>query len=180
MERYALSDTAILSALVDGVIDVGFVHGEYESDELRFVPYSKVDMRVLALKGNPICAKAPLRISDLREIPIRSPLDFDLFTKHFIARCKACGFDPLYCEVSLNDDAIEQFMAEGGVHIQPYDPRMKKAFPEMDFMSFHPDDKDDLPLCLAYSARCDNRFAQKFVKYFKDNVRRAIRHSADS
>lgn len=169
---YKLSDTATLNALEDGSIDIGFVHGEYERSGIKFVPVSMVETRVITLKGNAVCAKAPIKLSDLKGVPIRSPFDFDCFTRLFISRCRECGFEPLFQEVPLNDDAINVFCSEGGVHLQPFDPTMKTAYPESEFMAFHPEDRIDLPLCLAYSESNAKPQAAKLATFIRNGVRR--------
>lgn len=169
---YKLSDTATLNALADGSIDIGFVHGEYERTGIKFAPVSMVETRVIALKGNAICKKAPIKLADLKGVPIRSPFDFDCFTRLFISRCRECGFEPLFEEVPLNDDAINAFCSEGGVHLQPFDPAMKTAYPESEFMAFHPEDRIDLPLCLAYRESDAKPQAAKLAAFIRNGVRR--------
>ncbi|WP_139652360.1 LysR family transcriptional regulator [Raoultibacter phocaeensis] len=169
---YKLSDTAALNALEDGSIDIGFVHGQYERPGIKFIPVSTVETRVITLKENPLCKRAPLKIADLKGVPIRSPFDFDCFTHLFISRCCACGFEPLFHEVPLNDDAIDVFCREGGVHLQPFDPSMETAYPESEFMPFHPEDRIDLPLCLAYSERNEKPSVARLAAFIRNGVRR--------
>ena len=172
VSTYKLSDTATLNALEEGTVDIGFVHGAYERPGIAFVPVSTVETRVITLKGNPLCKKAPIKLSDLKGVPIRSPFDFDCFTRQFIARCADCGFEPLFQEVPLNDDAINVFCSEGGVHLQPFDPSMETAYPESKFMPFHPEDRIDLPLCLAYSEANEKPHVAKLAAFIKTGVRR--------
>ena len=169
---YKLSDTATLNALEEGTIDIGFVHGEYERPGIKFVPVSMVETRVITLKTNPLCSKAPIRLADLKNVPIRSPFDFDCFIHRFISRCREHGFDPLFREVPLNDEGIDTFCNEGGVHLQPYDPSMKEAYPASEFMSFHPEDRIDLPLCLAYSETNAKPQALKLATFIRNGIRR--------
>ncbi|WP_102374055.1 LysR family transcriptional regulator [Raoultibacter massiliensis] len=172
LSTYKLSDTAILNALEEGAIDLGFVQGEYERKGIKLVPVSMVETRAITLKTNPICDKASLRIENLRGTPIRSPFDFDHFIHCFISRCRERGFDPLFQEVPLNDDAINRFCGEGGIHLQPFDPSMETAYPESRFMPFHPEDKIDLPLCLAYSEANEKPYVQRLVTFIRNGVRR--------
>ena len=172
ISTYKLSDTAILNALQEGSVDIGFVQGEYERQDIKLVPVSVVETRVITLRGNPICEKAPIRIADLGGVPIRSPFDFDLFTHRFIALCREHGFDPLFREVPLNDEGINDFCGSGGVHLQPYDQSMETEYPESIFMPFHPSDRIDLPLCLAYSEKGAKPQTAKFVNFFKSNMPR--------
>lgn len=172
VSSYKMSDTAILNALEEGAVDLGFVHGAYKRPDVRMVPVSAVETRVITLKENPLCAKAPLRIADLENVPVRSPFDFDLFTTAFIAACHRQGFDPRFREVPLNDAAIDAFCRAGGVHLQPYDPSMEEAYPASAFMPFHPLDRIDLPLCLAYSETRCKPLAAKLVSFIRSRTGR--------
>lgn len=172
VSTYKMSDTAILNALEEGAVDVGFVHGAYKRPDIRVLPVSTVETRVITLKGNPLCAKAPVRMADLENVPVRSPFDFDLLTTAFVSACHRQGFDPRFREVPLNDGAIDAFCSAGGVHLQPYDPSMEEAYPESAFMPFHPLDRIDLPLCLAYSETRCKPLAAKFASFVRSNVAR--------
>lgn len=166
---YMLPDAAILSSIQDGTIDIGFVHGKYEKEGIKIVPLYLIEMRVITLKDNPICKKAPIKLMHLKDVPIRSPLDFDLFAQNFRARCRSHGFEPEYQEVPLNDMGIHQFCARGGVHIQPYDPLMETSYPDSAFLPFDPNDRDDLPLCMAYKEDTARPLAMKLVNFLRNN-----------
>lgn len=168
---YMLPDAAILNAIQNETIDVGFVHGEYEKVGIKLLPISLMEVRVITLKGNPLCEKAPIKIADLEDTPIRSPLDFDLFIQQFISRCRYQGIEPTFKEVPLNDDAIHDFCSDGGVHLQPYDPLMEVKYPASAFLPFDPNDRNDLPLCLAYREDSLKPQAKKFVEFIKSNIR---------
>ncbi len=89
-----------------------------------------------------------------------------------MAACHARGFNPLFCEVPLNDDAIDAFCSGGGVHLQPYDPCMEEAYPQSVFMPFCPNDRIDLPLCLAYRETLAKPLALKLVSFIRNGARR--------
>lgn len=171
LKTYQLPDAAILSALQSGTIDIGFVHGAYEREGLKSLPLMPVEMRVIILKSNPLASKQSIKIPDLEGVPIRSPLDFNLFYCDLIAQCRRYGFEPTFCEVPLNDESIYAFIEEGGVHLQPYDPSMKREFPDNVYLAFHPNDRNDLPLCLVYKEHSDKAHIPKFVSYVRNNLR---------
>ena len=163
---------AILNALEEEAIDLGFVHGAYKRPGIKLLALGPVETRAITLRGNLLCERAPLAIADLEGVPIRSPFDFDLFTTGFVAACHARGFNPLFCEVPLNDDAIDAFCSGGGVHLQPYDPCMEEAYPQSVFMPFCPNDRIDLPLCLAYRETLAKPLALKLVSFIRNGARR--------
>ena len=167
---YMLSDAAILSAIQNGTVDLGFVHGEYEKAGIKLFPISSMEMRVIAFKNNPLCEKVPIKIADLKDTPIRSPLDFDLYMQQFISRCRYQGFEPQFKEVPLNDDAIADFCNAGGVHIQPYDPLMEVKYPESAFLPFDANARNDLPLCLVYRESSLKPQAKMLVDFLKSNL----------
>ncbi|MCB7037356.1 LysR family transcriptional regulator [Eggerthella sinensis] len=172
VSTFKMSDTAVFNALEEGAIDLGFVHGAYKRPGIKLLPLGPVETRVITLHENPFCAKAPVRIADLEGVPIRSPFDFDLYTNSFIAACHERGFNPIFREVPLNDRAIDAFCAGGGVHLQPYDPLMEAAYPQSAFMPFHPSDRIELPLCLAYSEALAGPLALKLVSFIRNGLRR--------
>lgn len=172
VSTFKMSDTAILNALEEEAIDLGFVHGAYKRPGIKLLALGPVETRAITLRGNPLCERAPLAIADLEGVPIRSPFDFDLFTTGFVAACHARGFNPLFREVPLNDDAIDAFCSGGGVHLQPYDPCMEEAYPQSVFMPFHPGERIDLPLCLAYRETLAKPLALKLVSFIRNGVRR--------
>ena len=94
VSTFKMSDTAILNALEEEAIDLGFVHGTYKRPGIRLVPLGPVETRVITLRSNPFGRRASVRIADLEGVPIRSPFDFDLFTNAFITACHEHGFDP--------------------------------------------------------------------------------------
>lgn len=163
------TDAAILRAVQDGIVDIGFVHGNYEVLDLKVVPVATVEMRVITHKTAPLAQKSLIKISDLNGVPIRSPLDFDMFCNSLIARCKKQGFEPHYQEVPLNDESILTFCMNGGVHIQPYDPSMEVKYPDQVYIPFHPKDRDELPLCLIYNEHT-NPLATKFVRFYLNTM----------
>ncbi|MGI6105905.1 MAG: LysR family transcriptional regulator [Raoultibacter sp.] len=169
---YHQSDSVILNALQRGSIDVGFVHGRYTRDGIKVIPVSKVEMRVITYHDHPFASQSSVKVSELEGVPIRSPLDFDLFTNGFIARCEEHGFTPQYHVVPLNDESIHNFCNAGGIHLQPYNPSMEKKYPESVFTPFHPNDRKDLPLCLAYKNPSENPQVTKLVNFFNTNTRR--------
>ena len=170
-QRATMHDTAILNALEEEAIDLGFVHGTYKRPGIRLVPLGPVETRVITLRSNPFGRRASVRIADLEGVPIRSPFDFDLFTNAFITACHEHGFDPSFREVPLNDEAIDAF-CNGGVHLQPFDPRMEKAYPQSVFLPFHPSDRIELPLCLAYRETLAKPLALKLVGFIRNGMRR--------
>lgn len=172
VSTFKMSDTAILNALEEEVIDLGFVHGAYKRPGIKLIALGLVETRAITLHGNPLCERAPLAIANLEGVPIRSPFDFDLFITGFVAACHAHGFNPLFREVPLNDDAIDAFCSGGGVHLQPYDPLMEEAYPQSVFMPFQPNDRIDLPLCLAYRETLAKPLALKLVSFIRNSVRR--------
>lgn len=172
VSTFKMSDTAILNALEEEAIDLGFVHGAYKRPGIKLLALGPVETRAITLRGNLLCERAPLAIADLEGVPIRSPFDFDLFTTGFVAACHARGFNPLFCEVPLNDDAIDAFCSGGGVHLQPYDPCMEEAYPQSVFMPFCPNDRIDLPLCLAYRETLAKPLALKLVSFIRNGARR--------
>ena len=171
-QRATMHDTAILNALEEEAIDLGFVHGTYKRPGIRLVPLGPVETRVITLRSNPFGRRASVRIADLEGVPIRSPFDFDLFTNAFITACHEHGFDPSFREVPLNDEAIDAFCSGGGVHLQPFDPRMEKAYPQSVFLPFHPSDRIELPLCLAYRETLAKPLALKLVGFIRNGMRR--------
>lgn len=114
---FKMSDTAILNALEEEAVDLGFVHGAYKRPGIKLVPLCPVETRVITLRSNPFGRRASVRIADLERVPIRSPFDFDLFTNAFIAACHEHGFDPSFREVPLNDEAIDAFCNLSLIHI---------------------------------------------------------------
>ncbi|WP_080802934.1 LysR family transcriptional regulator [Arabiibacter massiliensis] len=171
LATFKLSDAATLKAVQEGLVDVGFVQGEYKREGIKSVPVSMMETRAITLEGNPLCEKAPLAVGDLKGVPVRSPFDFDLFTNRFIARCQSSGFEPRFHEVPLDDESIDAFCRAGGVHLQPYAPAMKAKFPQCVFMPFRPQDRDDLPLCMVYDERSIGPLALKLVNFVRGNVR---------
>lgn len=165
--KFRLFDTSILNAVSDGTIDVGFVHGTYEKEGLKFFPLFPVEMRVIIQKDNPLAQKSTIRIRELENVPVRSPFDLDCFTRNFINQCKKEGFEPQFHEVPINDESIYAFAKEGGVHIQPFDPRMQEEYPENTYVSFHANDRSDLPLCLVYKESTLKPQVKKLVDFFK-------------
>lgn len=155
MTTFSMSDSSILDAVEAGALGAGVVQGSYARPGLSALSLGLSETRVIVPRESPLCAKAPLRFADLKGVAIRSPLDLDQFASRFIGRCRAAGFEPSFHIVSLNDTAIGEFSAAGGVHIQPFDPHMEQAFPELAFLPFHPDARIDLPLCLVW--RTDSR-----------------------
>lgn len=168
---FKLSDAATLTAVQEGSVDVGFVQGEYKREGVKSVPVSMMETRVITLGGNPLREKAPLAVEDLRNVPVRSPFDFDLFTNQFIVRCRSCGFEPRFREVPLDDESIDAFCRAGGVHLQPYAPAMEARFPQCVFMPFRPQDRDDLPLRMVYDERSLGPLALKLVNFVRSSVR---------
>lgn len=169
---FKMSDTAILNALEEEAVDLGFVHGAYKRPGIKLVPLCPVETRVITLRSNPFGRRASVRIADLERVPIRSPFDFDLFTNAFIAACHEHGFDPSFRKVPLNDEAIDAFCNGGGVHLQPFDPRMEEAYPQSVFLPFHPSDRIELPLCLAYRETLAKPLALKLVGFIRNGMRR--------
>ena len=148
----------------------------FKSFPLDYLFFNKgheaVETRVITLRSNPFGRRASVRIADLEGVPIRSPFDFDLFTNAFITACHEHGFDPSFREVPLNDEAIDAFCSGGGVHLQPFDPRMEKAYPQSVFLPFHPSDRIELPLCLAYRETLAKPLALKLVGFIRNGMRR--------
>lgn len=169
---FKMSDTSILNAVADGVIDIGFVQGAYEKPQVKVVPVDTVETRAITLKGQPLCAKEPLSLDDFRGVPLRSPFDFDLYTRRFIDRCRARGFEPLYREVPLNDEGINEFCRAGGVHFQPYAPAMRERYTESAFMALRPEDRDDLPLCMVYREDAANGLVPLLAEFVRNGVGR--------
>ena len=159
---FKMSDTAILNALEEEAVDLG----------IKLVPLCPVETRVITLRSNPFGRRASVRIADLERVPIRSPFDFDLFTNAFIAACHEHGFDPSFRKVPLNDEAIDAFCNGGGVHLQPFDPRMEEAYPQSVFLPFHPSDRIELPLCLAYRETLAKPLALKLISFVRNGARR--------
>lgn len=166
--KFRLPDTSILSALANESVDIGFVHGTYKKEGLKFFPLFPIEMRVIIEEQNPLSQKSTIKISELENIPIRSPFDLDCFTLNFISQCKRIGFDPQFHDVPVNDESIYAFAREGGVHIQPFDPRMKEDYPENSYIPFHANDRNDLPLCLAYKETALKPQVKKLVDFFKN------------
>lgn len=172
MTSFSMSDSSILDALETGALDVGVVQGSYARPGLAFLALGLSETRVIVPRDAPLCARAPLHVNDLEGVAIRSPLDLDQFTSQFIARCKAAGFEPSFQIVSLNDTAIGEFSAAGGVHIQPFDPHMEQAFPQLAFLPFHPDDRIDLPLNLVWRADTTDLDVRRLVNFSQSGTHR--------
>ncbi len=169
---FKMSDTAILNAVTAGTIDLGFVQGAYERPGIKSVAVDTVETRAITLKGQPLCAREPLSLEDFRDVPLRSPFDFDVYTLNFIERCRGKGFEPHFCEVYLNDEAILSFCKQGGVHFQPYTPAMKKQYPESAFIALRPEDRNDLPLCMVYRENATNDLVPILAEFIRNSVRR--------
>ena len=58
------------------------------------------------------------------------------------------------------------------MHLQPYDPCMEEAYPQSVFMPFCPNDRIDLPLCLAYRETLAKPLALKLVSFIRNGARR--------
>lgn len=170
IKTYQFPDASILNALQDETIDIGFVHGNYEREGLKSLSLIPIEVRVIVLKGKPLAQKKTIKVSDLKGVPIRTPLDFNPFYCNFISQCKRYGFEPTFVEVPLNDEGIYSFIEEGGVHMQPYDPLMKEKFAMNVYLSFHPNDRNDLPLCLVYKDSPAKPQVLKFVNYIRNNI----------
>ena len=69
---FKMSDTAILNALEEEAVDLGFVHGAYKRPGIKLVPLCPVETRVITLRSNPFGRRASVRIADLERVPIRS------------------------------------------------------------------------------------------------------------
>lgn len=171
IKTYQLPDASIISAVQEDTIDLGFVHGDCKREGLKSLPLMPVEVRVIILKSNPLAKKQTIKVSDLEGVSIRSPLDFNPFFCDLIGQCKRYGFEPIFCEVPLNDESIYAFIEGGGVHLQPYDSSMKEKFPDNVYLSFHPNDRNDLPLCLVYKENSDKPYVKKFVSYIRNNIR---------
>ena len=65
VSTFKMSDTAILNALEEEAIDLGFVHGTYKRPGIRLVPLGPVETRVITLRSNPFGRRASVRIADL-------------------------------------------------------------------------------------------------------------------
>lgn len=162
-------DSSIIKAVKEKSLDIGIVHGEYEAEDLAFVPFEKADMRIITLKDGTFCESPSVHVSDLENVAIRCPLDFDLFMQQLTKCCIASGFSPLIKEVPLNDTAIECFMKNGGIHIQPFAPSMEQKFPNLAFLPFADGGFDDIPLCLV-CRKDKSKSIQRFCSYFLHTV----------
>ena len=49
---FKMSDTAILNALEEEAVDLGFVHGAYKRPGIKLVPFCPVETRVITLRSN--------------------------------------------------------------------------------------------------------------------------------
>ena len=72
-QRATMHDTAILNALEEEAIDLGFVHGTYKRPGIRLVPLGPVETRVITLRSNPFGRRASVRIADLEGFPSEAP-----------------------------------------------------------------------------------------------------------
>lgn len=160
-----LPDAAILDAIKNGTIDIGIIQGSITEDGFKCIDLSQIEMRVIATVESGLCDLEYVGIEDLKGVPIRTPLDFNSFYIDLIRRCREHGFNPLFQDVPLNDEAIYTFAKAGGVHIQPYDPCMKDAYPENAYLPFHPNDRMNLPLSLVYQEGTVSPTALKLARY---------------
>ncbi|MFR3092155.1 MAG: LysR family transcriptional regulator [Eggerthella lenta] len=69
VSTFKMSDTAILNALEEEAIDLGFVHGTYKRPGIRLVP---LGWRRITL-SNPFGRRASVRIADLEGFPSEAP-----------------------------------------------------------------------------------------------------------
>lgn len=159
-------DSTIVKAIEEGRVDAGIVCGDYKTEGVSYTALSPIDMRVIAHKNNPLCRHESLHIEDFRGISVRCPLDLDIFMQKFITLCATHGFSPSLEDVPLNDASIEAFMDKGGVHMQPFSPSMRDAFPHLAFIPLAESGFHEIPFRLACPHNARKELASKFCDYF--------------